>query len=180
MSFFPTDALIVICNQDGTPLTDDTCDIWAFGYDGQIQFEDGIIYAWSETPLESGQHMTLMLSLEKGILSPLRTVDDSFETVKEKAFEGSDYDYDDTWENEEITGSDIAAILLFFGFSAIFIAVVAAVIMKVRKARLDKKMKSVEYFRDAPNNGNLNVTYELGRSCSLCREDSLMGHICCG
>lgn len=35
-----------------------------------------------------------------------RTVDDSFETVKEKAFEGSNYDYDDTWENEEITGSD--------------------------------------------------------------------------
>lgn len=175
MSFFPTDAVIVICNQDGTPLADDTCDIWAFGYDGQIQFEDGIIYAWSETPLESGQHMTLMLSLEKGILSPLRTVDDSFETVKEKAFEGSDYDYDDTWENEEITGSDIAAILLFFGFIAALIAVVAAVIMKVRKARLDKKMKSVEYFRDAPNNGNLNVTYELGRSCSLCREDSLMG-----
>lgn len=175
MSFFPTDALIVICNQDGTPLTDDTCDIWAFGYDGQIQFEDGIIYAWSETPLESGQHMTLMLSLEKGILSPLRTVEDSFETVKDKAFEGSDYDYDDTWENEEITGSDIVAILLFFGFCAVFIAMVAAVIVKVRKARLDKKMKSVEYFRDAPNNGNLNVTYELGHSCSLCREDSLMG-----
>lgn len=31
-----TDALIVICNQDGTPLTDDTCDIGSFGYDGQI------------------------------------------------------------------------------------------------------------------------------------------------
>ena len=94
MSFFPTDVVLTIRNQDGTPLADDGCDIWAFGYDGQIQFQDGVIRAWSESPLKSGQHMTVMVSLEKGILSPLRTMEDSFETVKERALEGSDYDPD--------------------------------------------------------------------------------------
>ena len=36
MSFFPTDVTLTIRNQDGTPLTDEICDIWAFGFDGQI------------------------------------------------------------------------------------------------------------------------------------------------
>lgn len=178
MNFFPTNVVLVIYNQDGTPLEDDICDIWAFGYDGQIQFEDGIICAWSETPLKSGQHMTLMVSLEKGILSPLRIVENSFETVKENAFEGSDYDSDAALENaedEEITDSDIFITVLFLGFNAALIIAVVVVLVKLRKARLNKKMKSVEYFRDAPNNGDLNVTYELGRSCSLCREDALLG-----
>ena len=78
MSFFPTDVVLTICNQDGTPLTDERCDIWGFGFDGQVVFEDGVIRAWSEAPLENGQHMTVMLSLEKGVLSPLCTVEDSF------------------------------------------------------------------------------------------------------
>lgn len=178
MSFFPTDVVLTIRNQDGTPLTDDGCDIWAFGYDGQIQFEDGAIRAWSESPLKSGQHMTVMVSLEKGILSPLRTVEDSFETVKEQALEGSDYDPDaaaNDAEDEEVTGGDMLMVGAFFAFIAALIAAIVAACKKLRKAKQNKQMQSVEYFRDAPNNGNLNVTYELGRSCGLCRDDSLMG-----
>ena len=174
MSFFPTDVVLTIRNQDGTPLTDDICDIWAFGFEGQIQFEDGAIRAWSEEALESGQHMTVMMSLKKGVLSPLRTLEDSFETVKDAALEDSDYDLD-TAEDEEITAGDMVIAGLFFAFNIAIVAGAAVAVVKFRKARMNKKMKSVEYFRDAPNNGNLNVTYELGRSCSLCRDDSLLG-----
>lgn len=178
MSFFPTDAVLTICNQDGSPLTDDGCDIWGFGFDGEVVFEDGVIRAWSESPLEGGQHMTIMMSLEKGILSPLRTVESSFETVKERALEGSDYDPDaatDGVEDEEITGSDILMAVLSLGFIAAIIAAVVMIGIKIRKARLNRRMKAVQYFRDAPNNGDLNVTYELGRSCGLCRDDALLG-----
>lgn len=178
MSFFPTDVVLTISNQDGTPLTDDICDIWTFGFAGQIQFKDGVIRVWSEAPLESGQHMTVMTSFKKGMLSPLRTVEDSFETVKERAFEGSDYDLDAAHKDvvdEAITGGDIFITVLFCGFITLLIAVVVAVAVKVRKVRLHKKLKAVEYFRDAPNNGDLNVTYELGRSCGLCSDDSLLG-----
>lgn len=177
MSFFPTDVVLTICNQDGTPLTDDDCDIWAFGFDGQIQFEDGVIRAWSEVSLESGQHMTVMMSLEKDILSPSRTVEDSFETVKERALEGSDYDPDAALDSveEEITGGDILLAVLSFAFIIALVTAVAAAGIKLRKAKLNKRMKAVQYFRDAPNNGNLNVTYELGRHCGLCKDDSLLG-----
>lgn len=164
MSFFPTDVVLTICNQDGSPLDDAFCDIWAFGYDGEIIFDDGVIRAWSEYPLESGNHMTIMVALDKGVLSPRRTVDDSFETVKERAFEGSDYDDD---------GVDFLAMILVLPPLVGFL--VLAVAVKIQKARLNKRMKKTAYFRDAPNDGNLNVTHRLGRCCDLCDEDTLLG-----
>lgn len=170
MATFPTDVSLTIRMEDGTPLTDDACDIWAFGYDGQIRFVDGVIRAWSETALDGGENMTIMVSLEKGVLSPLRSVDESFEEVKERAFEGSDYE-----------GEDEGGLLEFLLGLGIFGAVIGAIALwgiaaaKRRKAKLEKRTKQVEYFRDAPNGGNLNVTHRLGAACGLCREDALLG-----
>ena len=177
MSFFPTDVTLTIRNQDGTPLTDELCDIWAFGFDGQIQFEDGIIRAWSEEPLERDQHMTVMLSLEKGVLSPRRTVEDSFEAVKERALAGSDYGAgeDAEWDDEPLTAGDLllfAAIILTL---VLLILLLVVLLVKVGKARRKKRMEQAGYFRDAPNDGNLNVTYQLGLCSGLCKEDSLLG-----
>lgn len=168
MSVFPTDVVLTIRSQDGTPLTDEDCDIWAFGYDGQIQFEGGGIRAWSETALESGEHITIMVSLEKGVLTPLRQTFDSFETVKERAFEGSDY------EDEGTFGNFLPGVVIFLatGGMVVQIAVAAA---RIRRVKLRKRMEQINYFRDAPNNGNLNVTYRIGSACELCREDSLLG-----
>ena len=177
MSFFPTDVTLTIRNQDGTPLTDEICDIWAFGFDGQIQFEDGIIRAWSEEPLERDQHMTVMLSLEKGVLSPRRTVEDSFEAVKERALAGSVYGAgeDAEWDDEPLTAGDLllfAAIILTL---VLLILLLVVLLVKVGKARRKKRMEQAGYFRDAPNDGNLNVTYQLGLCSGLCKEDSLLG-----
>lgn len=171
MNIFPTDIVLTIRNQDGTSLTDEDCDIWAFGYDGEILFEDGVIRARSNTALESGEHMTVMVSLKKGVLSPQRNVDGSFDDVKERAFEGSSY------RQEEEDGSFLdlligLAIILLIG---IFVALAAVMATKLRKAKLRKRMTQIDYFRDAPNNGNPNVTYRLGAACELCRKDSLLG-----
>lgn len=165
MSFFPTDVALTICNQDGTPLDDSVCDIWAFGFDGQIQFEDDVIRAWTEAPLESGQHMTVMISLEKDILSPRRSVEDSFETVKERAFEGSDYE-----DETGLLGGIVLIVLI-----GILIVVAALIAALIRKVKLNRRMKEVSYFRDAPNGGNLNVTHQLGLCSELCEEDTLLG-----
>jgi len=169
MSFFPSNVELTIRSQDGTPLTDEICDIWAFGFEGQIQFEDGVISAFSEEALESGQHMTVMVSLEKGIIAPTRAVEESFENVKTEAFEGSDYD------EEDLTAVDILIVLILFVMIGAFIILIAVIITKVHKAKLDKQMKSTAYFRDVPNNGNLNMTYQLGSGCELCKEDALLG-----
>ena len=179
MSFFPTDVVLTICNQDGTPLNNDTCDIWGFGYDGQVVFEDGIIRAWSEAPLKKGHHVTIMVSLEKGMLSPLRTVDDSFESVKDLAFEGSDYE--EKPEEEEYVDDGpltFGDILIFLGIilaPILLIVLIVVAFIKAGKAKRKKRMEQAGYFRDAPNDGNLNVTYKLGVASGLCEEDALLG-----
>lgn len=175
MSFFPTDVSLTIRSHDGMPLTDEECDIWAFGYEGQIQFKEGEIYAWTDSPLESGQNMTIMLSMEKGILAPIRSVDDSFETVKEKAFEDSDYGETE----EELTAGDwILVIGLIAGFAAFIIGVVTMggkLFKKASEAGKRKQLEKVDYYRDIPNNGNLNVTHYLGYKCGQCEEENLLG-----
>ena len=173
MSFFPTNVVLTIRNQDGTPLNDDICDIWGFGYEGQIAFEDGAIRAWSEAPLESGNHMTIMVSLQKGILTPQRNVADSFETVKDRALEGSDYTGDE--EYEDLTASDWLIVLGVLLAPVLFIVFIVKLSIKVRKAKNKKRMEQAGYFRDAPNDGNLNVTYRLGLCSGLCEEDALLG-----
>ena len=173
MTFFPTDVVLTICNQDGTPLSDEACDIWAFGFDGQIAFEDGVIRAWSESPLESGHHMTIMVAFQKGVLSPSRSVDDSFESVKERAFAGSDYGDDE--ESEALTLDEILFLLVMFGTPVGVIILLDKLSKKVKQAKLNKQMEQAGYFRDAPNDGNLNVTYRLGLCSGLCEEDALLG-----
>ena len=65
MGTFPTDVELTLTKADGTPLTDADCNIWAFGYQGQIQFVDDTIQAWTESPLEDSQNMTVMVALNK-------------------------------------------------------------------------------------------------------------------
>ena len=169
MSFFPTDVALTIRNEDGTPLTDENCDIWAFGYQGQIQFVDDTIQAWTESPLEDSQNMTVMVALNKGVLHPERTEEGSFETVKERAFDGSDY------EDEPLTAKDIFYAILGV---VLLCAVVAAVILiarRIHKAKLARLVKQAPYFRDAPNGGNLNVTHRLGVCSKQCEESSILG-----
>ena len=171
MGTFPTDVSLTVRLEDGRPLSDENCGIWAFGYDGQIRFENGAIRAWSETALDSGRHMTVMVRLEKGVLSPLRQADGSFEAVKERAFADSDYAY----ESEEGGVLELLIGLAVFLVIGVFVALGAMIAAKRRKAKLNKRMKQAEYFRDAPNDGNLNVTHRLGAACGLCREDALLG-----
>lgn len=170
-SLFPTDVTLTIRSQDGTPLTSEICDIWAFGFDGQIQFEDGAIRAWSESALESGEHMTIMVSLKKGVLSPVRNADGSFGEVKERAFGGSDY----TEEDVEATPGEILLGTVILLFAGVLVVLAVLIPVKLQKARQRKQLERVDYFRDAPNNGNLNVTHRLGVCCNLCQEDALLG-----
>ena len=167
MDFFPTNVSLTIRSQDGTALTDDCCDIWAFGFDGQIVFEEGVIRAWSDSPLDFGQHMTIMVGMEPGVVTPARTVDDSFETVTDRAFEDSEYDGEDGLLETLIT---LVITLFFFGSF-----ILAAVTSFLTKKRLKKRKKKVDYFRDSPNDGNLNVSHKLGMMGRVCKEDTLLG-----
>ena len=65
--------------------------MWAFGFKGNINQYGTDVVAETEGELDSDHSMTVMLQFDKDLFHPTRQVAGSFETVKERAFEGSDY-----------------------------------------------------------------------------------------
>ncbi len=165
LNFTPTDVMLGIYLEDGTPLTDDNCSIWAFGYEGQIRFRDGMILAWTERPIRKSNHLTIMVELDKGVVSPLRAENTSFETVKEQAFKGSDY------------ASDQGIMSVIFGIIAIvsLLAICGVVSVRLKKRKIKKLMNAADYFRDLPNGGDLNATYVLSNVTEQCEEGAIIG-----
>jgi hypothetical protein len=174
MNTTPTDVNIEIRLADGTPITDEISDIWAFGYEGRIAFEEGLIRAYTEKPLTADNHVTVMFSFNKGVLKPARIETVSFETVKEQAFSGSDYDYDASGD----VVSTLLAVLITV-FSIVMLVALILLILKLNdKAARRKKQKftqQFDYFRDIPNNGNTNATYTLGRLFEVCEDGTILG-----
>ncbi len=171
MNTTPTDVKVEIRLADGTPITDETADIWGFGYNGQVEFLDGAILAYTESPIAPENHVTVLFSLEKGILSPSRQEPGSFEEVKETAFSGSDYD--NTGE-EVSTFEAIVTMLLSMGLP------IGLMIwfFRMKKKRAEKKRQQFAerfgYFRDIPNDGNLSATYALGRLFDVCGDGAIL------
>ncbi len=171
MNTTPTDVKVEIRLADGTPITDETADIWGFGYNGQVEFLDGAILAYTESPIAPENHVTVLFSLEKGILSPSRQEPGSFEEVKETAFSGSDYD--NTGE-EVSTFEAIVTMLLSMGLP------IGLMIwfFRMKKKRAEKKRQRFAerfgYFRDIPNDGNLSATYALGRLFDVCGDGAIL------
>jgi len=171
MNTTPTDVKVEIRLADGTPITDETADIWGFRYDGQVEFSDGAILAYTESPIAPENHVTVLFSLEKGILSPSRQEQGSFEEVKETAFSGSDYD--DTGE-EVSTFEAIVTMLLSIGLP---IGLMIWFFRMKRKRAEKKRQRFAErfgYFRDIPNDGNLRATYALGRLFDVCEDGAIL------
>lgn len=171
MTTTPTDVTLDISLADGTPLTDDIADIWAFGFEGDVKFNDGSIKASTKKPIEEENHVTVMFGIKKGVLSPARTEDTSFETVKEAAFEGSDYDTEDGGLSTFAAGVIVALIILI---PMVVMFFVRKLKKKRKRAKLNKFSDQFGYFRDLPNDGNTNATYALGRLFDVCKDGAIL------
>ncbi len=159
---FPTDADLTIRMADGTPLTQDNCGIWAFGFEGQIQFEDGVIHAWTDSPLEGSQYLTVMTQ---------RVEEGSFQTVKDAAFQGSDYT---EAADEPLTAMDIVWMVVSLAAICGGIFGIFALLRARKRAKAKKQLAKIDYFRDAPNGGDLNVSYALGLGLKACTDESYL------
>lgn len=153
MSTFPTNVTFSLSLADGTSITDDVADIWAFGFNGEIWFEKGEIRARTYSPLSDDNYFVVMFSLEKGIVTPSRSIDYKFEETKEKAFEGSDY-----------SDGDEGMWIVYLAIGVFAIAFFAGIAYTVAIKNERKKFTaSAPYFRDAPNGGKLQVSYYLAQ-----------------
>lgn len=169
MSTFPTDGKIDIYLQNGTPISEENAAIWAFGYDGQVEFADGHVSAYTETALEGDNSMIVMLRLDKGIIFPAATVDESFDEVKDAAFEGSDYSYDD---GEATLLEYIIGFVILFAIVAVIVWIILFLLR--RRKEIKQFYEAAGYFRDAPNGGDIEVSHYLAQNFDVADEESLI------
>lgn len=169
MSTFPTNAKVTISLENSAPLSFDNAAIWAFGYDGDVQFADGKVVARTASALEGSNSMIVMLQLNKGIVTPSVSSDRSFEDVKNTAFENSDYGYDDY---------EAGLLEYIIGFAVLF-GVLALIVWLIfiacrRKKEIKNFCKAAEYFRDVPNNGDIEMSHYLAQNFDVSSDESLI------
>lgn len=78
--------------EDGTPLSKENAGIWAFGYNGEIIFDEGKAVAKNTSSFTSNSSVIIMMKFNKGLLNPVGiTSNESFDTMKSEAIENSKY-----------------------------------------------------------------------------------------
>lgn len=169
MSTFPTDGHINIALENGVALNEDNGAIWAFGYDGFVEFQDGKVNAYTTDALAGDDSMIVMLRLNKGLIFPKTETGISFEIVQNKAFDGSDYGYAST---EASLIEKIIGYAVLFGILALVVAVI--VFLLKRRKEIKKFYKETGYFRDVPNGGKTEVSHYLAQNFDIAGEESLI------
>lgn len=173
MSTFPTGGHINIVLGNGIGLNENNSAIWAFGYNGNIEFQNGTVNAWTTWALEDDDSMIVMLRLDKGLIFPKTSVDQSFDVVKNKAFEGSDYGSSDSSEDEDVgVFGTIIGFIFLLGIPALIILII--VFLLKRKKAIKKFYKEAEYFRDVPNTGKIEVSHYLAQNFDVADDESFI------
>lgn len=95
MSPEPEHVSLVISRADGKPFAEDTAAIWGFRFDGYVSFDNGNIVAETTEPFDRHSAMIVMARFPHGFFTPEMTQGGTFDEVKERAFEDSDYNDDD-------------------------------------------------------------------------------------
>ena len=143
---------LAAANGKGVWLNVENTGVWAFRYRGDIHVENGSIVAETSEPFSSGSALIVMARFDKGLFDPALTESGSFEQVRERAFENSDY-LDDGGSGGGGKGDFFLTLLILFIFlmPPILIGVYIYYVWKSRK----KVQKDLLWYRDIPANGNL-------------------------
>ncbi|NLY72849.1 MAG: DUF2207 domain-containing protein [Tissierellia bacterium] len=154
--------------------------IWAFGYEGQINFsDDGKIIASSSRAFNPSNYLTILVELEKdSFSSPSAMIDKSFEEVKNKAFIGSDYDSDsDNKEkaNSSSSGALIFSLLFTFIPFIIFTSFIVYLIKAPKRFKTSIKKRFIgEYYRDYPYEGPFEEIYSAMVPMGLAKRENIL------
>lgn len=164
MNTTPTNVTLELRLGDGTPLTEENCAVWGLGFDGTTELRDGILHAETKTPLERENHVTVMLSLNKGLLQPERVEMAPFDQLKQSTLNPD--------EKEQKNG--VSPIRLLIPLATLLAGALLLMLLLRRNKRSQGNLKVTTRERQdgkaLPNEGNRNATYVLGRLFQLCEE----------
>ena len=156
ISPYPDHIKLTILAEDGQSFSAENTSIWGFRYQGEIRFNNNQIVAETSEPFGSNSAMIVMVRFNKGLFEPAIVNDGSFEELKERAFEGSDYNSDDEWTMEDT----IILFTLAVGFLVVPILCGLWYLFYVWRAR-KKVNKNLLWYRDIPLNGNLQQANDM-------------------
>ena len=170
ISPYPKHARVTI-RKEGTAFGDDNAGIWAFGFNGEINFKDGKIVAETLEPFANDEYSLIVLArFDSGLFKPEVHLEQTFQQELDAAFEGSSYrDYLIQAREEKIA---FICITVF----AIVLSILLIAVAHRRKRKQNLRFFGVEntdgigYERELPFDGNLLETrYVLARGHVLMR-----------
>ena len=106
----------VMITKPGTELTTEEVGVWAFGFEGSIYVNEGVVEANSSEALSSDDYVTVMCRFPRDMFDTNSIITGTFDEMKEEAFRGSSYSSDTADDGEHY-------ISLFFGFFGVVIIV---------------------------------------------------------
>ena len=171
----PDTASVVIENHaDTTVWTPENTKVWAFGFYGDIYVEDGKIVATTSGRMTEDSKVIIMVRFDKGMFSPTVQRNKSFDKLKKKAFENSDYNEDGTEKTffQKCTWSELLTMLGVV-FCFLYFIIIQPIYSLFRywfgykyKKKLLGLSKITEWYRAAPLDGNLLAAYYVLRNGS--------------
>lgn len=179
---------------EGGEINEDNARVWGFGSSADIVFEDGKVIVHEINDFGPANHLTVLFGLNKGVINPISIGSGSFEDMKERAMQGSDYydreeeipenanedyDNDDYYYPDYNTGNNFNNVFfvrspIFLPIILVFIAsIISMIVSGVKKSRISSENSlpsDVEYWRDLPMKGNILLNsgiYSVNESLSV-------------
>lgn len=156
--------------------TYDNTRVWAFGFDGDINVENGKVVAQSSESFTSRSKLIALVKFNKGMFQPAVVKGGSVDSLVEKALNGSSYGED------EDDGKWILVLfaIAFAGSLAAGIYVIIATLLGYKwKKSIFGRTKIDGWYRDIPVDGNLFAAEYLlikgARFGSVMQPNNIMG-----
>ena len=156
VSPLPDHVKLTIEPEDTLRFTTENTGVWGFRYQGEVGFYDYRVVAESSEPFEGRSAMIVMCRFNKGMFEPVDVRTGSFETLREQAFEGSDYVDEEEWTTEDT----IVVLALILGIFIVPLIALVWYIIYVWRAR-KKVNKDLLWYRDIPLGGDLQQTNDM-------------------
>ena len=165
---------------------DQDSDIWGFGYEGQVIFDDHGAIIISNRDLNNNRrgdinYVNILVRVPDGTFSNVITKNESFEAVLEDARDGSSYQED----------SSDGSIFMFIGISvAVLAGIIAVIVGVVSKANKNKQlyfsdgnneiptMEHVIPFGDIPCHKDIYYFYYVATKAGIIQQDDRSGILC--
>lgn len=190
MSLKPNKATVTISSP--YQFNENNAAIWAFGYEGDVVFEDGKVVMKTKGSYMKGSKMQLLMRIDDGTFSNAYQTSQYFRDILNDAKRGSNYDTGDSYNDEDYSYVSSYEEKSSMGIVGIFSAVIGSIAIIFAFGLIGKKTKhepsvfsdhipfnkkNVNMFRDIPCQKDIFEFYFLAKKAGLINEKDRGGMI---